>query len=388
MDVAVIDWKDSKFEKDNLYEDINAPQWIDFSHDDPPVDDEAWFCRPDCNHPKTVEDFFRQRTPDSAKLQRSASVSEIRQLGDRLWRDAALKKRGFPSNTDSKSTKSVQDSENQNPNFSTPPPNHKARSIKEMIKSSSEKNDGENGFLVKEEPPRVLKSTLSARNLFAGRDILNQVTEFCNEMKRLATRAKDNGEKEIAKKVPVAIKKQEVGVLQESKNDRKPLLEVKKEKYEETEKASNAKQKLIRKKMNDESENTPIALNIKSIRGKDEERVLQIRTNPPSPQCFSANNGATKAAPPKPFRLRPQERGILQEIEKTSSKEVKKGNTNQTAPVSVSSPQNEAKGYFTKNLLGNAYWGTFSLIKMAVVIVMCKILGLWLFAIVTEVSSS
>ena len=162
-------------------------------------------------------------------------------------RDAALKKRGFSSNTDSKSTKSVQDSENQNPNFSTPP-NHKAKSIKEMIKSSSEKNNGENGFLVMEEPPRVLKSTLSARNLFAGRDILNQVTEFCNEMKRLATRTKDNGEKEIAKKDPVAIKKQEMGVLQDSKNERKPLLEVKKEKYEEMEKGSNVKQKLTRKK--------------------------------------------------------------------------------------------------------------------------------------------
>nr|GFC10732.1 hypothetical protein [Tanacetum cinerariifolium] len=46
MDVAVIDWKDSKFEKDVLYEDFSAPQWIDFSQDVPPVDDEAWFCRP------------------------------------------------------------------------------------------------------------------------------------------------------------------------------------------------------------------------------------------------------------------------------------------------------------------------------------------------------
>ena len=38
----MIDWKDSKFEKDILYEDINAPQWIDFSSHDPPFDDEAW----------------------------------------------------------------------------------------------------------------------------------------------------------------------------------------------------------------------------------------------------------------------------------------------------------------------------------------------------------
>ncbi|CAH1426770.1 unnamed protein product [Lactuca virosa] len=47
MRLAVIDCKDSKFEKDLLYEDINAPQWIDFTNHDPPVDDAAWFCRPD-----------------------------------------------------------------------------------------------------------------------------------------------------------------------------------------------------------------------------------------------------------------------------------------------------------------------------------------------------
>lgn len=35
MDVAL-------FENDILYEDINAPQWIDFSDHDPPVYDEAW----------------------------------------------------------------------------------------------------------------------------------------------------------------------------------------------------------------------------------------------------------------------------------------------------------------------------------------------------------
>ncbi|CAH1423060.1 unnamed protein product [Lactuca virosa] len=89
--LAVIDWKDSKFEKDMLYEDIYAPQWIDFSNHDAPVDDEAWFYRPDCDHPKTVEDFFRQRTPNSAKLPRSVSVSEIPEFSDRNRRDAALK---------------------------------------------------------------------------------------------------------------------------------------------------------------------------------------------------------------------------------------------------------------------------------------------------------
>lgn len=115
-----------------------------------------------------------------------------------------------------------------------------------MIKSSAEKNNNfESVLLTKEETPRLLKTTLSARNLFAGRDILNQVTEFCNELKRLTTRTKDNGEKETAKK---NIKKQEAGLLQESKSERMPLLEVKKHKYEDIEKHSIAKEKLTSKK--------------------------------------------------------------------------------------------------------------------------------------------
>ena len=162
-------------------------------------------------------------------------------------RDAALKKRGFPPTKNSKSTKNVYDSENHNPNYSTPPIN-KAKSLKEMIKSSSEKNQVESVLLQKEEPPRLLKSTLSARNLFGGKDIFSQVSEFCNELKRLAIRTKDSGEKETPKKSQVAAKKQEMGVLQESKSERMPLLEVKKEKYGEIQKQSNANEKLTRKK--------------------------------------------------------------------------------------------------------------------------------------------
>ncbi|KAJ0880827.1 hypothetical protein HanRHA438_Chr10g0467581 [Helianthus annuus] len=54
-------------------------------------------------------------------------------------------------------------------------PTHKSKSSKEMTKSSSEKNKGENMLSSIEETakPRPLKSTLSAHNLFAGRDILN-----------------------------------------------------------------------------------------------------------------------------------------------------------------------------------------------------------------------
>ncbi|KAI7726195.1 hypothetical protein M8C21_023991 [Ambrosia artemisiifolia] len=332
MDVAVIDWKDSKFEKDILYEDFNAPQWIDFSNDDHIVDDEAWFCKPECDHPKTVEDFFRQKSPgSSSKLQRSASVSEIHQFGQRNRRDAALKKRGCPPKKDSKCSTQVHDSENQDPNFTTPP-THKSKSLKQMIKSSSEKNHGQNILSPTEETakPRLLKSTLSAHNLFAGRDIFNQVSEFCNELKRLAT-----GKKEGV----VAASKQEVGMLMKSKSERKPLLEVKKEISEDIEKQSNVKEKVTGKQTNADLENRPISLNMKNIRGKDEARVLQqIRTNPPSPQCFSANRGTTKATPSKAFRLRPQERGMLQEIE---SMEVKKEAKVKGDNITT---QNEAKG--------------------------------------------
>lgn len=48
MEPAKIDWKriSSTLVVDDLYEDINAPKFVDFSAPDEPVDDEAWFCRP------------------------------------------------------------------------------------------------------------------------------------------------------------------------------------------------------------------------------------------------------------------------------------------------------------------------------------------------------
>lgn len=84
-----------------------------------------------------------------------------------------------------------EDSENQNPNLSTPQ-NNQAKVIKAAIKSSTEKKEAIDEPLQQnnETFPR-LKATLSARNLFAGRDILNQITEFCNELKRMATRTRE-----------------------------------------------------------------------------------------------------------------------------------------------------------------------------------------------------
>ncbi|XP_059651839.1 uncharacterized protein LOC132299325 [Cornus florida] len=328
MEPAKIDWKaiNSVFVEDELFEHINAPQWIDLSAPQDSIDDESWFCRPDCNHPKTVEDFLKETS--NSKIRGSARVSEILPLGDWSRRDGTLKRRGLvqplvSSDKDSNCDRLVENSENQNPNFSTPSKQY--NSMKAAIKSSTEKKQIDNS-LQKEDTP-LLKSTLSARNLFAGRDILNQITDFCNELKRLATRAKEreNVERSNTKKSPVVEcpDDDDRGDSDEREKERKPLLEVRKEKCDTTEK-SHVKAKLNRKKRTDqEAENIPISVDLKNVKRKEEEILSQIRTLPPSPQCFSAGRGPTKATPLKASRSRPPlERGILQELGQ-SNKEVR-----------------------------------------------------------------
>ncbi|KAL0374248.1 UNVERIFIED_CONTAM: hypothetical protein Sradi_3340500 [Sesamum radiatum] len=329
MEVAVIDWKsiDTRFVEDELYEYINAPKWVDFSAPDDPDDDEAWFCRPNCDHPKTAEDFLNEklRTPTSnSKLQRSVSVSEIPPFGDRNKRDATLKKRGinqpFATNKDTNYHRVVEDGENQDPNFSTPLI-HKAKLGKGTIKSSTEKKQIKETVTKKEQTPK-LRSTLSARNLFSGGDLLNKVAEFCNELKKMATRAKDketadNVEKNNVEKHQAKDHSDEnSGVLNDKEKERKPLLELRKVKSEAIE-SSGSKGQQRRKKRNDDAENTPISVDVKNIKHQEgAEGLLQIRTCPPTPQCFSANRGPPNSTTPKPFRPRPlnQERGILQEL--------------------------------------------------------------------------
>lgn len=98
-----------------------------------------------------------------------------------------------------------------------------------------------------------LKSTLSARNLFAGRDLLNQITEFCSELKKLATRGKDkgctdskfNGTKDVtsSKEKPCKV----LGELVGDEKERKPLLEISKEKSDGVENScSKGKQRRIK----------------------------------------------------------------------------------------------------------------------------------------------
>lgn len=286
--VARINWKDSKFEKDEIYEQINAPQWFDLLSPTPFLhDDDAFFCRSDCNHPKTADDFFIKTTPNHSKHQRSANLCKIPSMNERNqspFSSSTVKKRGTPLNKITKTTKHLQDSENQNPNFVTPT---------DHVKSSTEKKQADRTSLLSEGTPRRLRSTFSARNLFAGNNILNQITEFCNELKRLATRKKERMN-EPEESESVHTKREAVGVLQEFEIQKKPLLEATKVKLEVIDtNSNNGKEKLTRRKKNDVlvESSSPFAENTKSTRAKGKERVIQT----------------TKSNPLKALRPRPPE---------------------------------------------------------------------------------
>ena len=124
-----------------------------------------------------------------------------------------MKGRGHPQSSNN---------ENQNPNFSTPQ-NHTAKAVftKAEIKSSTEKNP------MAEDERQNNNGAAPSRNLFAGRDILNQITEFCNEIKRMAIRVREGEdnkqlavEKCVEKEVP----------LKDSVKERKPFGELSVEK--------------------------------------------------------------------------------------------------------------------------------------------------------------
>lgn len=351
MEAAKIDWKniESVFVVDQLFENINAPQWVDFlasssssSHDDdsPLHDDVAWFCRPDCKHPTSAEDFLKS-SPLSSKLFRSVSVSNLIALPH--WsrsREATtnLKRRG-PANPNQfpNVAPNVDDSENQDPNFSTPPPhpNNKAG-----IKSSAEKDDYSDVMLESEEKPR-LKATLSAKDLFGGKDFFGKITDFCNELKKMTatTKVKETMDEKVEEdqslshkfnssspykpSAPVLDPKDRDGGIRtevlgsrlekkinEKDKERKPFLEVKLDAAGER---NNGKTKLRKNNMReDDAENIPISLDLNNV--KREAKISPIRVNPPTPQGFSATRDPVKPTPSKGSKSRLMGREIFQEM--------------------------------------------------------------------------
>ncbi|XP_062210059.1 uncharacterized protein LOC133911706 [Phragmites australis] len=220
MEPKDIDWSRvvSRYVRDETYEGIVAPRWADLT--DPNagragIDDEAWFCRPDCRHPKTAEDFLKLSPSPKGKLLRSASAmlpfgerdanaTNLRDGNNNLkWRGAGGAVATFTSPKPKAAPKKrfQEDSENQDPALATPPPPQPpapsrppfgaprwTKNAKEAIKSSAEKqphNAEKEALLGKHAAPRQLKSTLSARNLFSGRDILGQISDFYDELKRM-----------------------------------------------------------------------------------------------------------------------------------------------------------------------------------------------------------
>lgn len=194
-----------------------------------------------------------------------------------------LKRRGLPNSSvhPTNNSRFKEDSENQNPNLSTPP-NYQAKAMKEAIKSSTEKKQPvETATQSNEVLPR-LKSTLSARNLFAGKDILNHITDFCSELKRLAMNAKEREEVEkgIVNNKEEEVKKVEsngevLGELNGRERERMPLLELGKGKSERMVKKEECKVEVLGEVNGKQRERMPL---LDANKGKTEGiegRIIQ-----------------------------------------------------------------------------------------------------------------
>lgn len=151
-----------------------------------------------------------------------------------------MKRRGpaklvIPPRNNANSERFTEDGENQNPNLSTL--HHQTKNTKGALESSTEKKKLAEDMSQNSDTP-WLKRTLSARNLFTRRDILNQVTEFCHELKRMAMRVREReneksngkmsspvgGRKPLAKEADG--EREVLGELDETRRERKPLLEM------------------------------------------------------------------------------------------------------------------------------------------------------------------
>lgn len=109
MEVLDIDWKniDSRLVKDEFYEGIRAPKWLDFLAPEEPVDDDAWFCKPDCNHAKNAASFVKSPVFRSNKMRQprlmnsssSVSTSSTSPLGNKTASALNSKKNMGPLST-------------------------------------------------------------------------------------------------------------------------------------------------------------------------------------------------------------------------------------------------------------------------------------------------
>lgn len=327
MEPAIIDWnivKSEEYVRDEVYENIDAPKWLDLSASSPPpVDDDAYFCRPDCRHPKTAENFqTRSPTPKAKPTRTKSDTMPLGERNNNNRRDGnSLKRRGGvaatllhssstrePVKSKGDARKFLDDLENRNPNISSgATPGRPVKVAKEAVKSSAVRrgSEEEEEEMVNEsankKPVPKLKSTLSARNLFSGRDIMSQLSEFCNEIKRLA----------VGKEKPPT---PAGGSEAKEEEERKVLLESSPKKNE-----GSVKRSCSRLTVKVLSENSSVS--------------REVRACPPTPQRFPSPSSrrlrSTRAAaaaaadgPSSPLHKPPRstalERGILQELDRSS----------------------------------------------------------------------
>ncbi|CAN6577068.1 unnamed protein product [Malus baccata var. baccata] len=210
MEPENIDWSsiESVFVEDETYENFDTPKWVDLSSPDELMDDDQdWFCTPDCKHSKAAEDFVKPARNLKVKLMRSLTSSEILPFRERNRRDMKAKGTNLPNmkNENLNSFSNVhEESENKNPNIPASIPRCKTKSKKAVVNPSSEKKKqvDESSFQDSSKNGRKpqLKTTFSASNLLGGREILNQITEFCTELKKLARRGSRKGGREGEKR--------------------------------------------------------------------------------------------------------------------------------------------------------------------------------------------
>ncbi|XP_050380869.1 uncharacterized protein LOC126798080 [Argentina anserina] len=235
MEPDTIDWRniESIYVEDETYESFKAPKWADLSAPDELIDDEAWFCNPDCKHPKSAENFKSARNL-KGKLLRSLSVSEkILPFRGKSGRDTKLKgiENRSPSaaklpNMKTKSSRYARNAneerdENKNPNVtaSLPIGYCKSKSTKASIMTTCNEKKKKQGDRSSQDLSKYcvkpqLNSTFSASNLLRGRDILNQITGFCTDMKNLAKRGSRNKtlencdrKEKIRERMPLIVRK-------------------------------------------------------------------------------------------------------------------------------------------------------------------------------------